>query len=337
KHPFGNEVGMNVELSKEIETPVAVFSQTKNGKKRNELENEVKGNGPTDSGKRAAIHTLEKPLLWGSAITVVVIFMLLTVLSNKVISSKKDQPELATPVLAVPSSSLNATGNLLISSTFHNKGKTATGNPKEDATNSESKTLKLTELALAKKDLNNKNYDRAVKSFEDIIARNPADMTEIKVYYSQALRGKAGSVLGENPSKAEILLRKAVDADSQNAEAHFDLGKLYTRSKDYAKAINSYQKAAALNFRTPDTFFNLGFIYAAKEDYMSAEKMFLLVTESRPKYLDKALFNLAVVQQRQGKRKLCIENLEKAMMVNPKNQRVRKYLNRFKNNSQGVL
>ena len=69
---------------------------------------------------------------------------------------------------------------------------------------------------------------------------------------------------------------------------------------------------------------------------MNAEKMFLLVAELRPQYLDKALFNLAVVQQKQGKRKQCIENLEKALIINPKNQRARKYLNRFKNNSGGT-
>jgi len=62
------------------------------------------------------------------------------------------------------------------------------------------------------------------------------------------------------------------------------------------------------------------------------KKMFLLVEESRPKYLDKALFNLAVVQQKQGRKKQCIENLEKALMVNPKNQRVRTYLNHIKSN-----
>jgi len=113
----------------------------------------------------------------------------------------------------------------------------------------------------------------------------------------------------------------------------FDLGNLFTKSKDYARAINEFQKAADLNYRSTDSFFNLGFIYASKKNYMNAEKMFLLVAESRPNYLDKALFNLAVVQQKQGKRNQCIDNLEKALIVNPGNQRVRKYLNRLKNNS----
>jgi Tfp pilus assembly protein PilF len=139
--------------------------------------------------------------------------------------------------------------------------------------------------------------------------------------------------LGKNPGERVTLLRKALEADPQNAEAYFDLGNLYTKSKDYSKAINAYQRTADLNYRSTDTFYNLGFIYASKKDYMNAEKMFLLATESRPNYLDKALFNLAVVQQKQGKTNQCIDNLEKALIVNPENQRVRKYLNRFKNNS----
>jgi type II secretory pathway predicted ATPase ExeA/cytochrome c-type biogenesis protein CcmH/NrfG len=331
--PFENKIGMEMGASKEVDAPVAVFSQTKNGKKSKELEEEVKGNDPKGFRKFAGIPKLERPFLWGSVVTVAVIFMLLTVLSNKVISSKKDRQQPVTPVLAAHSSSSGEAENRLIPSTLPDKDKTTAGHPLEETTHSESKALEPTELALAKKELNDRHYVRAVESFEDIIVRNPENMAEVKGYYSQALGGQAGKYMGKNPDKAEVLLRKAVDADSQNAEAHFALGKLYTRSKDYEKAINGYQKAATLNYRTPDVFFNLGFIYAAKEDYMNAEKMFLLAAESRPKYLDKALFNLAVVQQKQGRRKQCIENLEKALTVNPKNQRVQKYLNRLKSNS----
>jgi hypothetical protein len=58
--------------------------------------------------------------------------------------------------------------------------------------------------------------------------------------------------------------------------------------------------------------------------------MFLHVVDLKPTYIDKALFNLAVVQQKQGKQQECIENLEKAMINNPKNQRVKQYLNQLK-------
>jgi len=345
-HPFENEMGMGMEVPINQDPRAIPFRQGERTEKSVNLKEYNKGNITKDFKNIATALMRQKLLLWasavsskqkkifvwGSAVTLAVIFMLLTVLSNKVISSKRDRQKPSTLTLAAPSSSSSETRNHFISSTFHNKSKTATGNPKDDTTGSESKTPKLTEMALAKKELNNKNYVRAAESFEDIIARNPSNMTKVKAYYSQALRGQAAKHMGKQPDKAEILLLKAVETDPQNAQAHFDLGKLYTRSENWTKAIKGYQKAVALNYRIPDAFFNLGFIYAAKEDYINAEKMFLLVEESRPKYLDKALFNLAVVLQKQGRKKQCIENLEKALMVNPKNQRVRTYLNHVKNN-----
>ncbi|MBU0767875.1 MAG: tetratricopeptide repeat protein [Proteobacteria bacterium] len=186
-------------------------------------------------------------------------------------------------------------------------------------------------LEQAKTALHNNNFNRAIDLFELIMAQNPTNASTIKVYYSKALRGHAESVFIKDPDTAEILLSKAVEADPQNAEAHFDLGRLYTKSKDYPNAIKAYQKAANLTYRSSDAFYNLGFIYAATNDFANAEKMFLHVVDLRPPYLDKVLFNLAVVQQKQGKNQQCIENLEKAMINNPKNQRAQQYLDQLKN------
>ena len=69
---------------------------------------------------------------------------------------------------------------------------------------------------------------------------------------------------------------------------------------------------------------------AAVKNYVHAEKMFQRTTELEPPYLDEAIFNLAIVQYKQGKKQQCVENLEKAIKVNPENQRAHKYLNRFK-------
>ncbi len=282
----------------------------------------------------AAMNTQNKKFFWGSAVTLAVIVMILSGLFNNGISSKENLQKSDPPVLTDPASYSKEKGRHFTSPTSIEMRST----PKPDhsinvPTTAKSKTQKPFTLELAKETLINKNYSRSVELFEDIIAQNQITIPEVKVYYSQALRGQAGKLLRKNPGEAGILLRKALEADPQNAGAHFDLGNLYTKSKDYSKAINAYQKAADLNYRSTDTFFNLGFIYASKKDYMNAEKMFLLVSESRPNYLDKALFNLAVVQQKQGKRNQCIDNLEKSLIINPKNQRARKYLNRFKNNS----
>ena len=282
----------------------------------------------------AATNTQKRMFFWGSAVTLAVIVMILGGLFNKGISSKKKLQKPEPPVLTDPASYSKEKGRHFTSPTsIEMRSTPKPAHSVKVPTTVKSKTQKPFTLELAKEALINKNYSRSVELFEDIIAQNPVNPPEVNVYYSQALRGQAGSLLGKNPGEGVTLLRKALEADPQNAEAYFDLGNLYTKSKDYSKAIKAYQQAADLNYRSADTFFNLGFIYASKKDYMNAEKMFLLATESRPNYLDKALFNLAVVQQKQGKTNQCIDNLEKALIVNPENQRVRKYLNRFKNNS----
>ncbi|MBW2681581.1 MAG: AAA family ATPase [Deltaproteobacteria bacterium] len=345
KHSFENQMSMEMETPTNQDARSIPLRQAERTEKRMDSKEYNKGNATKDVKESsiarvrkklllwgsAVSSTQKKMVLWGSAVTVAVIVMILTGPSKNGISSKENVQKAATSVLTAPASSPIKTDRNFSSQTLTDRG--ATPAPPlsiSAAHNDKSKTNKPIVLELAKEELNNKNYKRSVELFEDIIALHPLTIQKIKGYYSQALRGQAGSLLGTNPRESERLLVKAIEIDPQNAEAHFDLGKLYTRSKDYSKATKAYQNAADLNYRSVDTFFNLGFIYSEKKDYMNAEKMFLLVTDSRTDYLDKALFNLAVVQQKQGKTNQCIKNLEKALNINPENQRVRTYLNHLK-------
>jgi type II secretory pathway predicted ATPase ExeA/Flp pilus assembly protein TadD len=346
KHSFGNQMSMGMETPTNKDPRSIPLRQAERTEKSMDLKEYNKGNATKDVKESsiarvrkklliwdaAVSSTQKKIVLWGSAVTVAVIVMVLTGLSENGISSKENLQKAATSVLtASVSSPIKTDGDLSSQTVMDSDATPAPSLPISAAHNDKPKANKPVVLEqLAKEELNNKNYKRSVELFEDIIAQDPLTIQKVKGYYSQALRGQAGSLLGINPRESERLLVKAIEIDPQNAEAHFDLGKLYTRSKDYPKAIKAYQNAADLNYRSVDTFFNLGFIYAEKKDYMNAEKMFLLVTDSRTDYLDKALFNLAVVQQKQGKTNQCIKNLEKALNINPENQRVRTYLNHFK-------
>jgi Tfp pilus assembly protein PilF len=144
-----------------------------------------------------------------------------------------------------------------------------------------------------------------------------------------ALLNQAEILSGKDTISSEDLLNKAISADPQNLKALLLLGKLYTRQNQYEKALETYQKAADLNPSMPGLFFNLGFLYAAKDDYALAEGAFARTIKLSPPYLDKALFNLAVVQSKQGKRDASLHSLEKALEVNPKNQKARDLLNRI--------
>jgi len=178
----------------------------------------------------------------------------------------------------------------------------------------------------AREEIDKGKVDQALKLLEDAIADSPADLPTLRDLYSETLRHQAEELSRRGEPGAERLLTKAVEADPTNKEAYFDLGKIQMKAKRYPQAIRAYRKAADLDDRSADTFFNLGFVYATTGDYDSAEKMFLRVAALRPSYLDKALFNLAAVQQKQGKREQCIDSLEGALALNPDNQRARMYL-----------
>ena len=103
----------------------------------------------------------------------------------------------------------------------------------------------------------------------------------------------------------------------------------YAEAKNYAKAIERYNRVTELDPQYADAYFNLGYIYAVTKKWNKAESMYEQVVKLAPPYLDEALFNLAMVQKRLGKRDACIENLKKAVIVNPKNNLAKKYLKKM--------
>ena len=273
----------------------------------------------------------KKRFFWTSAVSLALMILVITGLFQKALTTKNNPPKPTALALKTTSSSTNNPEDHLTSRNDQIKvAETTSGPPIKAPSPQNTEIPKSNILAQAETALHNKNFSRAIELFEQVIAKNPTNASTIKMYYSKALQGQADSVFIKDPDTAEILLSKAVEADPQNGEAHFDLGRLYTKSKDYPKAITAYQKAANLSYRSSDAFYNLGFIYASTNDFANAEKMFLQVVDLGPPYLDKVLFNLAVVQQKQGKNQRCIENLEKAVINNPKNQRARQYLNQLK-------
>lgn len=150
---------------------------------------------------------------------------------------------------------------------------------------------------------------------------------------AKALQNEASGLIDTHPEKAKALLTEAITLDPNNLQSYFQLGSVYAKLEDFPKAIESYNKAAELNPQIPDVFFNLGYIYAKRKDYAKSEEMYGRVVQLAPPYLDEALFNLGVVQERQGKKKQSLENLERAIKVNPNNESAKKFLNKLKGKS----
>jgi len=178
-----------------------------------------------------------------------------------------------------------------------------------------------------------KRYAEAVGFFEEVLAQEPGLNKKVSVPYAQALVGHASELSEKSPDQAETLFLRAIKSDPKSVQAHFQLGLLFMKQEKYAKAIGVYKSAAKLDPQFPETFFNLAYIYYAKKDYARAEEMYGRVVQLAPPYLDEALFNLAMVQEKLGKRAESIKNLEKALRINPSNQMAKRYLLKLKGDS----
>ena len=193
----------------------------------------------------------------------------------------------------------------------------------------------LTKVNLAIAALKKERFGEAVALFREVLKAKPALIGKLSSPYSKALRSHASELMKTDLGKAKALLLKAVEIEPTSVESHFQLGLLYVRQKNYPKAIETYKKAAELDPKFPDTFFNLGYVYAMTKNYAKAEEMYGRVVKLKPPFLDEALFNMAIVQDKLGKRAKCIKSLKRAIEVNPQNKPAKNFLKRLKGKSGG--
>ncbi|MGD2126788.1 MAG: protein kinase [Desulfobacteraceae bacterium] len=187
-----------------------------------------------------------------------------------------------------------------------------------------------TQLQAALAALKKKNFEKASALFEESLSGDPDLVEKVSGPYAQSLVGQALTLSAKAPEEAKSLLLKAVKLDPRNVRAHFELASLYAGLEDYPKAIETYHEVSKLDPQFPEAFFNLAYIYAVQEDYAKSEDMYKRVVELAPPYLDEVLFNLAVVQEKQGKKAKSIENLERSLALNPDNRVARSFLLRMK-------
>ncbi len=171
---------------------------------------------------------------------------------------------------------------------------------------------------------------KAAPEKESIVSLKATEKSPSPSAEANGLVEQAVGLKEKNPEEAKSLLLRAVQLDPSNIQGQFQLGTVYMKLKDYPRAIESFRKVGGLDSNHAAAFFNLGYLYAIQKDYGSSEEMYDRVVKLAPSYLDEALFNLGMVQEKQGKRKQSIESLERALAVNPNNEMVKKLLAKLK-------
>lgn len=115
--------------------------------------------------------------------------------------------------------------------------------------------------------------------------------------------------------RAEKALLTILKIDQRNAAAYNRLGILYAKQKEYKDAIDCFEIASSIE-STPSSLHNLGLIYYETENYEKAaiafEQALKLEDELAARHIA-----YAKVQEKLGNVKLMLQELEKAVELEP--------------------
>src|SRR5204862_4654037 len=83
----------------------------------------------------------------------------------------------------------------------------------------------------------------------------------------------------------EVLLKRALALDPKFAEAHLQLGNLYSDQTQYGQAIPEYVKALENNSDIPDAHYRLGQAYVHTGEKDKAQAQLAIYQEQRAQHL----------------------------------------------------
>ncbi|HEV2494681.1 MAG TPA: tetratricopeptide repeat protein [Terriglobia bacterium] len=139
-----------------------------------------------------------------------------------------------------------------------------------------------------------KAYDMAPGQADDVIqhfqrfSQLQPQNARADFYYAMSLwKGKQAQSSGAWVDQVESLLKRAVSLDPSLADAHLQLGNLYSQERKYAEAVPEYQRALALDPNVPDAHYRLGQAYVHLDQKELAQKEFQAHKELYEKHLVK--------------------------------------------------
>lgn len=105
-------------------------------------------------------------------------------------------------------------------------------------------------------------------------------------YYAMSLwKGKRAQDPDLNLQQIETLLKSAIALDPKLAEAHLQLGNLYSDQNKYAEAVPEYEKALQLSPDLADAHYRLGQAYVRTGDKDRAQQQFQVYQQLRAEHL----------------------------------------------------
>jgi tetratricopeptide (TPR) repeat protein len=127
--------------------------------------------------------------------------------------------------------------------------------------------------------------DEVIQRFQRFAGLQPKNALA-QYYYAMSLwKGKRAEDPTLDLRKIESLLSQALALDPKLAEAHLQLGNLYSDEKKYSAAIPEYVRARELNPDLTDIYYRLGQAYVRVGDKEHAQQEFQVYQERRAHHL----------------------------------------------------
>ena len=137
-----------------------------------------------------------------------------------------------------------------------------------------------------------KAYDSSPSQADEVIQRfrrfSELQPNDARAYYYFAMslwKGKRTQDPDLDLHQIESLLRRAVTLDPKLAEAHLQLGNLFSDQARYAEAVPEYVKALDSNADLPDAHYRLGQAYVHTGEKDKAQAQFQIYQEQRAQHL----------------------------------------------------
>jgi tetratricopeptide (TPR) repeat protein len=147
-------------------------------------------------------------------------------------------------------------------------------------------------------------YDSSPSQAEEVIARfrrfaeqQPSN-GRAQYYYAMSLwKGKRAQDPNLDLTQIGALLKKSIALDPSLAEAHLQLGNLYSEQGKYADSIAEYQRALGLNSDLADAHYRLGPAYVHTGDKEHAQEQLQAYQQIREQHLSDIEKQRAEVRQ----------------------------------------
>jgi tetratricopeptide (TPR) repeat protein len=127
--------------------------------------------------------------------------------------------------------------------------------------------------------------DEVTQRFRRFAELQPGNARALYYYAMSLWKGKRAQDPGLDLHQIESLLNKSLALDPKLAEAHLQLGNLYSDQTKFAEAIPEYKRALELNSDLADAYYRLGQAYVRTGEKDRAQEQFQVYQKIREQHL----------------------------------------------------